>query len=76
MPNLSRNRRLAVLAACLASFAASSTVLLSHGVHNMSKAGLALVFAIGLSLAVLLLGFAATRLKRDRSDNPRNPQAS
>ena len=76
MRRLSRERRLAVLAASLAAITAATSAVLTPNAHGLSDGVHGLVVGIPLGLSLLLLGVSATHLRRDRSACPRNPRAS
>lgn len=76
MRRLSRERRLAVLAASLASITAVTSSVLTRNAHGLSDGVHGLMVGIPLGFSILLLGVSATHLRRDRSACPRNPKAS
>ena len=76
MRRLSRERRLAVLAACLASFTASTSSVISRHAHGLSDGAQGLIVGLQLGVSMALLGLSFAYFRRDRTSCSRNTKES
>ena len=76
MRKLSRERRLAVITASLATSTAGSASIVSRHAQTLSDGAHGFLVGFPLGLSIILLGVSFKYLKLDRSSCPPNSEAS